>query len=429
MREPVHPSLPLKRLGAVPDELAMLVETVTWDVARGWEPTLPCPDDRIALVLVFGAHPGGSSTGGSATGDNGALVNEAADSAMAEALSTLSARWDGHAVLGCSTPGQVGTSSEPALVVVVTRFEHTELRWCHVDVARAGGARLASREIAEHLAGDDLRGVLCIGDGEAINGAALAAGFAEHLPGVPLSGGLAGDGVAMERSWSLVDGARAAGQVSAVGFFGDHIELGFGAAGGWDVFGPERLITQSYGSVLYELDGKPALPLYREYLGGAAEELPGSAIGYPMAIRDLENRTVIRTIWGVNPATESLRFAGEVPQGSIAQLLRASPDRLINGAHAAASDATTGGEELAIVVSCVGRRMVLGERSSEEIDAALEALADDVQLVGFYSASSLAPAIGGSNVHNQTMAITTVREHSSPRFASLVPGDVGAERT
>jgi hypothetical protein len=229
---------------------------------------------------------------------------------------------------------------------------------------------------------------------------------------VPFSGGLAGDGHVPGSTWTLVGGRRVTGWVSAVGFVGDHIELGFGTGSGWEVLGPERLVTQSYGNVLYELDGKPALPLYRQYLGEHADLLPQSAVAFPLAVRDLDDRCVIRTVWAVNPATDSLRLAGEVPQGAVAQLMRAAPDRLVEGAHQAGVAAAIGREELAITVSCSGRRRVLGPRSEEEIDAALEALDPAVRMVGFYGLGAIAPADGTSDLHNETVAITTLRERA-----------------
>lgn len=383
----------------------MLVETVTWDADAGWQPDLPHPDGRSALVLVFGHLP-----------DAGQLDAGHRDplSGPADPFAELSSVWSGHAVLGCSTAGQLmhGDLPEAPVVAVVIRFDRTTLRHHHVELTKAGGARNAGRDLADVMDDPKLRGVFVVGDGHAVNGASLAAGFADRLPDIPVSGGLAGNGLSAESTWSLVDGVRCTGWVSAVGFVGDHIELGFGAAGGWDVLGPERLVTQSYGNVLYELDGQPALALYRDHLGELGDDLPNAAVGFPMSIRDLDDRTVVRTVWSVNPATDSLRLGGDVPQGSVAQLLHASPDRLVEGAHQAARRAAIGHEEFAIAVSCSARRRVLGERSDEEVDAALEALDPGVHLVGFYSNSSLCPDGGQIDLHNQTMTITTFRERT-----------------
>lgn len=386
----------------------MLVETATWGPSTGWDPALPVPDGRPSMVFVFGAP---TRTGSDRHVDDEDFLELLYP--VADPLREIAHAWADHAVLGCSTPGQLLDASCPTapVVAVVARFERTSLRPVQVDVARAGGPRAAGRAVADQLADPTLRAVFALGDAGSLHGEAFAAGFAERLPGVPLAGGLAGELDTRVESWTLVDGERRTGWVGAVGLYGPYVELGFGSAGGWDVFGPERLVTQSYGNVLYELDGKPALPLYREYLGELGDELPEAAAAFPMAVRDLEDRTVIRSVWSVNPATESLRFAADMPQGAVAQLMRASTDRLVQGAHLAARQARIGGEELAIAVSCVGRRRVLRDRCDEELDAALEAFEPTTRMVGFYSFGSWSPAIGGSDLHNQSMTITTVREH------------------
>lgn len=386
----------------------MLVETATWSPSSGWEPAMPLPDGRPSLVLVFGAPLRSPSDAHVDDDDFLELLHPVADP-----LREVARRWADHAVLGCSSPGQIVDTTTPraALTVTAVRFDHSDVRPVHLDVARAGGPRSAGRAVADELAGDDLRAVIAVGDAHSVHGEAFAAGFAERLPGVPLTGGLAGDVDTRVESWVLVDGERRTGWIAAVGLYGPYLELGFGSAGGWDLFGPERLVTQSYGNVLYELDGKPALPLYREYLGELGDELPEAAVAFPMAVRDLDDRTVIRSICSVNPATESLRFAADVPQGAVAQLMRASTDRLVHGAHLAARQARVGGEELAIAISCVGRRRVLAQRCDEELDAMAEALDPAARIVGFYSLASWSPAIGGSDLHNETMTIATLREH------------------
>jgi hypothetical protein len=109
-----------------------------------------------------------------------------------------------------------------------------------------------------------------------------------------------------------------------------------------------------------------------------------------------------------------MTFAGNVPMGWRARLMRSNHDRLIAGAMRAAADATagmTGGPALALAISCVGRRLVLGQRAEEETEAALEALPAGSHQIGFYSYGEISP--GGSatcELHNQTMTLTTIRE-------------------
>jgi hypothetical protein len=353
---------------------------------------MPAPDGRDTLVMAF------------------------ADPAIADhpdqPLQQLAETWKGKAILGCSTAGQISADSltDDSIVVVIAQFDQTQLPTAAVEVDVAGGARRCGRQIGAALSNPKLRGVLVLSDGLAVNGTALATGISEALPGVPISGGLAGDGDRFGTTWVLADGVPRSGWVTAVGFVGDHVELEFGSAGGWDIFGPERLVTRSYHSTLYELDDRPALSLYREYLGDQADGLPASALRFPLSLSDLDGRTTVRTVLATDEETQSLRFAGDVAQGSLAQLMCASSERLVDGAHRAAVMASTGREQLAIAVSCIGRRLVLGQRTEEEIEAVIEGLNPGAVLAGFYSYGELSPTVGTCDLHNQTMTITTIAE-------------------
>jgi len=263
-----------------------------------------------------------------------------------------------------------------------------------------------------------LRSVFVLSDGLNVNGSELVKGLNSRLPGnVVVTGGLAGDGDRFRRTWVIQDGKPATNVVTALGLFGDRLAVSHGSKGGWDSFGPERRITRSQGNILYELDGKPALALYKEYLGDRASGLPATGLLFPLSIRQdaSDSRQLVRTILGVDEANQSMIFAGDVPQGYLAQLMRANFDRLVTGASQAADLAsnghTSGGPTLAVAISCVGRRLVLGERTEEETEITLENLPPGTQQVGFYSYGEISPYASGScDLHNQTMTLTTFAE-------------------
>jgi hypothetical protein len=205
--------------------------------------------------------------------------------------------------------------------------------------------------------------------------------------------------------------------VTAAGLYGDHVRVGHGSKGGWDQFGPERVVTRSKGNVLYELDHKPSLQLYKEYLGERASGLPATGLLFPLSIRvgATSDKRLVRTILAVDEDTQSLTFAGDIPEGAFAQLMHANFDRLIQGASDASSSVQSNvhgsSDTLAVAISCVGRRLVLGERAEEETEATLDALPPCTQQIGFYSYGELSPyATGRCDLHNQTMTLTTISE-------------------
>lgn len=336
------------------------------------------------------------------------------------ALAELRQMYPRAQMMGCSTAGEIlGTEIlDDSIVVSIIQFERTELRTAYATVGCAEDSAAAGAALAKELADARLRAVFVVSDGTRVNGSHLVEGLNSGLSAdVVVTGGLAGDGTAFGKTWVLENGVPRDGIVAAVGFYGEHVRVGHGSKGGWDIFGPERVITRSRDHVLYELDGRPALDLYKEYLGERATELPASALLFPLSIRAgrQDGNRVVRTVLAVDEGEKNLTFAGNVPTGHLAQLMRANFDRLIDGAAGAAAELrsalTSSGPTLCIAVTCVGRRLVLGERAEEEVEAVIEGMTQQTQQIGFYSYGELSPYTNGRcDLHNQTMTLTAIGE-------------------
>jgi len=320
-------------------------------------------------------------------------------------------------ILGCSTAGEIfGTRvQDDTLVVALVRFEKTTLKTAAVPIT-VDTSFAAGHSLAQALVHPELRAVFVLSEGLDVNGSQLVRGLNSVLgPSVVVSGGLAGDGARFQRTWVVSGGSVVSGQATAVGLYGDSVRISHGSKGGWDIFGPERLITRSEHNVLFELDGAAALPLYKQYLGERAEGLPATALLFPLAIREPSRGEgqIVRTVLAIDENEGSLRFAGDVPEGYRAQLMHANCDRLVEGAADAAllASGTGGGASLSIAISCVGRRLVLRDRVEEELEATLQVLSKDTLQVGFYSYGEISPLSSGRcDLHNQTMTLTTISE-------------------
>ncbi|MFO0690389.1 MAG: FIST N-terminal domain-containing protein [Myxococcota bacterium] len=335
-------------------------------------------------------------------------------------LARIAAAHAGGVVVGCSTAGEIfgDRVRDESIVGAVLDFERTTVRSASAAVGSATDSAAAGESIARRLLAPDLRAVLVLSDGLHVNGSELIRGLNGVLPdSVVVTGGLAGDGDKFQRTWVVKDGRPVDRQVTAVGLYGDHVRVGHGSKGGWDQFGPERVVTRSEGNVLHALDHAPALELYKGYLGERAKGLPATGLLFPLSIRvgSTSEKRLVRTILAVDEATQSLTFAGDIPEGAFAQLMLANFDRLIQGASDAASSIDPSrigpGDTLSIAISCVGRRLVLGERTEEEIEATLDVLPTGTKQIGFYSYGELSPwASGRCDLHNQTMTLTTIAE-------------------
>ena len=325
------------------------------------------------------------------------------------------------ALLGCSTAGEIAGEGvlDGACVVTAAALAQVGMRVASTTMRDMDDSLAAGVRIGEALMAVDLKAVLVFGPGVKINGSDLVEGIASRVGrNLPITGGLAGDGGAFLRTFTLgPDGARD-DTVVAVGLSGDALQFGHGSFGGWDSFGPARKVTRAVGNVLYELDGEPALEVYKRYLGDHANDLPASGLLFPFAMlgEDHDAIGLIRTILGIDETNGSLTLAGAINPNGYLKLMHASTDRLVNGAESAAEAAramhANEGDSLAILVSCVGRKLVMGDRVDEEVEAVGDVFGNRATLTGFYSYGEISPFAPGSacQLHNQTMTITWIGE-------------------
>lgn len=324
-------------------------------------------------------------------------------------------------VVGCSTAGEIAGEQvlSGSVVVTAVKFNKPTFKTVYAGVGGVAQSEKCGEEIAEKLQADDLKAIFVLGQGLDINGSALIAGMRKHAAkGVVITGGLAGDNGNFKKTYLVHNDKIADGGVVAVGFYGDHLEFGFGSRGGWEPFGPTRKVTKAEGTKLYELDGEKALNIYKSYLKDFAKDLPASGLLFPFAILD-DNEAdsgLIRTILGIDEAEGSLVLAGDIHPGQLVRLMHTKANGLLNGANEAATLASEGKQEggLGILVSCVGRKLVLGEDVDEEIEEVRESL-PATEITGFYSYGEICPFrfVDDCQLHNQTMTVTYITERDS----------------
>jgi hypothetical protein len=375
--------------------LHMRVTQSVWTSSRGWR--VPEGDNNANLVLAFGSPA----------------------TLKSDRWKQLQSRYPKAILLGCSTGGEIHGCEvmDDTLSATAMTFDHTEIIAAQADVAAAGGSFAAGKSVGQRLARGDLKALFVLSDGTTVNGSELVRGLREAVGGdVVLTGGLAGDGANFGTTYVGLNAEPVPGKTAAIGFYGDAVTIGHGSCGGWDVFGPQRLITRASANVLAELDGQPALDLYKRYLGEDADQLPGSALLFPLRIypADKPDHAIVRTVVGIDEEKRTMTFAGDMPEGYCAQLMRGNFDRLIEGAANAAEQAlnAVADEQVAILVSCIGRKLLLGQRIAEEVEAVQGVLGRTTFLTGFYSYGEVSPheITGCAELHNQTMTITTLGE-------------------
>jgi len=273
------------------------------------------------------------------------------------------------------------------------------------------------KALVSQLPQEGLKYIFVVSEGSFINGSQLTKGMNVSTENnIVITGGLCGDDTRFEKTLASYNETPKEGELVAVGFYGDTLEISFSIHGGWTPFGPERIVTKSEGNKLYELDNLPALDLYKNYLGEKAKDLPSAALLFPFSVTtDGERQSIVRSILNIDEKDNAVILAGDIQENSKVQLMMTNVDNIANASERAATQALeyrVNKPELAILVSCIGRKLVLDQRVEEEIEEVIEVIGKESAISGFYSYGEIAPFHGESacQLHNQTMTITLMSE-------------------
>ncbi len=371
-----------------------------WTEEAGWQ-TLSANgfSDQVQLVLVFG--------------DNTILTQESR-------LQEVRQFFPQGRIVGCSTAGEIigNRVFDNSLTATGVFFEDSRLQFVETKLDNMEGSFSAGEKLGEALNPEGLTHVFVLSEGLNINGSALTKGLHSKLPAnIAVTGGLAGDQDRFRETLVFMDGVSRENIVAAIGFYGDSLQIGYGSRGGWDPFGPDRQVTHSEANVLYELDGKSSLELYKKYLDKQAKGLPATGHLFPLSLTSNGGeKQIVRTLLSVNEDDGSMTFAGDVPEGNYVRLMKANFERLVEVAAESAKQSLSVESptpDLAVLVSCVGRKLMLKQRVDEEVESVQNILGSGTALTGFYSYGEICP-VGPdgrqAELHNQTMTITTFSE-------------------
>jgi len=381
----------------------MKLEQFQWTTQRGWDrpPQSSALRDSAQLALLFG---------------RGGLVS------AQQCVSLVKDLFPRAHVFGCSTGGEIhGTRvDDESLALTLVSFEHSRVATARATIHGTAGSYAAGESLVQQLELNGLRHVFVLSEGLAVDSSSLVRGLNAALPAeVTISGGFAGDGNRFQTTHVWCDGEPESSAAVAIGFYGERLHVDVSVTGGWGPFGPDRLITRSTQNVLYEFDGRPALALYKQYLGEYAEGLPTTGLMFPLELRTgdgADDRRVLRALLAVSEEEQSITFAGDVPVGAFARFMVGHIEDLIDGTVAAANASIerspSPSPELSLLVSCNARRAVLKQRVEEEIEAVRDAIGERTTFAGFYSYGEIAPPRDGAGceLHNETMAITNFSE-------------------
>lgn len=354
-------------------------------------------DNNVKLVLTFASK---------------ALL------ADATLYSKIKTKYKNAETVLCSTAGEIYncTVVDDKIIVTAIEFEKTTIASSVVNIDNYQTTESAAISLVKQLPKQNLKYILIISDGSKVNGSELINALHKHVDrNVLITGGLAGDGPNFISTLVGLNNTATEGQIVAIGFYGDHIHVHHGSQGGWDVFGLEKRVTKSEKNVLIELENRNALDIYKKYLGNESKNLPSSALLFPLSVTiPNTDKPVVRTILSIDETNKTMTFAGDIPEGSMVRFMKANFDKITNAAGDAAELATDNIKQpdFSLLISCVGRKLVLGDKIDEEVKAVCKRYDYKTVTSGFYSYGELSPFNEGGKcqLHNQTMTITSFYE-------------------
>lgn len=338
---------------------------------------------------------------------------------LIDAFGYLNKLFKTSTIIGCSTAGEIYQNElfEDSLSVAIIKFEKTNIKLEKQKVEDISLSFEVGQKIASNLKSHDLKSIFILSDGLFINGSRLTKGINSVIDDkVIVSGGLAADDDRFEKTWIYVNNEFLSHHILAVGFYGNEINFLSSSYGGWKEFGINRKVTKSLDNVLFEIDNKPALKIYKDYLGENSKNLPASGLFFPLMVKEKGyEKSKVRTILSIDEQRQSISFAGDIPMNSEVMLMKASFFDLIDGASKSCHNLLDGKEiknAINIAISCVGRKLVLGQKTEDEIDVVFEQLNESIEQIGYYSYGEIGPFIDNKcDLFNQTMTLTLIWEN------------------
>jgi hypothetical protein len=332
-------------------------------------------------------------------------------------------------MIGGTTAGEISSAGFSTGSVVIMALSNDDLEFVTgIGHNMSNDERACSVELVNDILGktgfDPNASLLVFPNGMGGDGLKVLEGLQLSLgKDFEITGGYLGDDERFENTYQYYNGmVYKDAIVGLMVIKKSGYKTGIGVRSGFTSIGNSFFCTSSEGNIVKEFEHANALELYKDFLGEErAERLPAVCLEYPFGIIDnnpsdsTESLFQLRCGLSVDHEKGTIALAASIPEGSEVTLTTASRGDIINGAREAAAQAKKSlgdATPMALIMfSCVGRKLVLGRRIQEEVDAVRECIGHDVPIIGFYTYGEIGPIdktkpeLSSVKFHNETVVL------------------------
>ena len=308
-------------------------------------------------------------------------------------------------VIGTTTGGEVfnGGIVDHSTVISVAVFERSRVR---VSFSDEKDSLKLGRQLAEGLKDRDQKVMIAFADGLGSNGDRILRGLHEVSPEVPVAGGLAGDMFTFTGTYTFTqDFLSKTGGVCAC-IYTDRIHINTLYNLAWIPIGKEMTITKAEGNRIYEIEGRPAVEIYKEYLGKDAETLlPHIAIEFPLVF-ERDGKLVARACLGIDD-DGAMVYEGDINEGERVRFSIWDTGEMLDGAGTALKVIRGVPVEGIFVYTCAARKYLMGK----EVEVETKYLQSVAPTVGFLTYGEFFTDRGTKSFFNYTITLITLSEN------------------
>jgi len=336
-------------------------------------------------------------------------------------------------MLGGTTAGEISPKGLSVNSVIVMGLNSKDIKFNvgigkNISKNEINAGKMLAKNVLKKASKKNASTLVMFPDGLAGDGLAIIQG-AQKVLGIDFEivGGALGDEANFKHTYQYYNG-KVYDNVVVGMLISDKgkIKTASGVRHGWESIGNRFKCTKSKGGVVYKFGNENALDFYRELLGKErGKKLPAIGLEYPMGLIDEKAKIEgydyfqIRAPVGIDEKAKSVTFAASIPEGKDVTLTYSSRSTIINGSKLSAMQAKKtlkGKTKLILMFSCVARKLVLGRRTNEEINAVRKIFGRNVPIFGFYTYGEIGPidkrvsTLKSTRWHNETVVIYVLGE-------------------